>query len=210
MQRLDYDGVRAIPFIDENGCIIDHNNIETVEQKQAWTYVPSDGIVLELGARYGTVSCLINHKLSNANNQVSVEPDPVVIGALRENRITHHCDFTIFHGVISKIPMKLQQDGHNGYGNYCVPVWEKDLLTTSLEVLIQETGLNFNVLVADCEGFLEQFIFENVEHINNFRIIMFERDYPHRCNYHKIETYLIELGFKCVNAVGDMHVVYSK
>lgn len=208
--QLNYESVRAIPFLDENQQFIDNNAIETVEQLQAWVYVPSDAVVLELGARYGTVSCLINHKLSNKKNQVSVEPDPVVIDALTNNKTTHHCDFTIFHGVISKVLMKLEQDGNNGYGNYCVPSWTSEIKTITLDTLMSETGLQFNTLVADCEGFLEQFIFENEEHIKNFRIIMFERDYPHRCNYHKIETYLIQLGFKCVNQVGDMHVVYSK
>lgn len=210
MLRLTYDKVRALPFYDENNAVIDIFKIETVEQKQAWDYVPSDGIVLELGARYGTVSCLINHKLDNPKAQVSVEPDPVVIDALKKNKINHHCHFNIFEGVISKIPMNLNQDYHNGYGNYCTPSSTNGLNTISLEQLMIDTGLKFNTLVADCEGFLEQFIFENINDIPQFKVIMFERDYPYRCNYPRIEKLLIDLGFQCVNQVGDMHVVYSK
>lgn len=81
---------------------------------------------------------------------------------------------------------------------------------TSLQELIDQTGLKFDVLVADCEGFLEQFFDENLYYIPNFKVIMFERDYPHRCNYHKIESFLVNVGFKCINQVGDMHVVYAK
>jgi FkbM family methyltransferase len=210
MIKLNYDEVRQISFVDENQQVININQIETVEQKQAWDYVPVNATVLELGARYGTVSCLINHKIVNPCRQVSVEPDPVVISALKKNKESHHCQFTIFEGVISKIPMNLNQDSYNGYGNFCTPCDIPNLKTTTLEQLMIDTGLTFDTLVADCEGFLEQFIFENENYISNFKVIMFERDYPYRCNYPKIENLLRQLGFQCVNAVGDMHVVYSK
>lgn len=207
---MDFNTIVNIPYIDENGLKIDHLNLETREQRQAWDFVPEDGTVLELGARYGTVSCLINHKLKDPKRQVSVEPDLNVIPALEKNRISHNCEFIIFNGIISNINMKLCQDNHNGYGNFCIPTSDSSLKKISLKDLINDTGLKFDVLVADCEGFLEQFFEENKEYIPNFRIIMFERDYPYRCNYQKIENDLRSIGYKCINQSGDMHVVYSK
>jgi len=54
---------------------INHNLVEVPEQKLVNIYIQPDDVVLELGARYGTVSCNINKKLNNKLNQVSVEPD---------------------------------------------------------------------------------------------------------------------------------------
>ncbi|MEM0354163.1 MAG: hypothetical protein QXW79_01140 [Thermoplasmata archaeon] len=53
---------------------------------EAYLFVPSDGIDLELDARYGIVSCLINRLLDNPQNHVTVEPDKSVISALFQNR----------------------------------------------------------------------------------------------------------------------------
>lgn len=204
-----FDDVISIPYFDENGNLVEHLKYETIEQKQAWTYVPEDGIVLELGARYGTVSCLINHKIKLSGRQVSVEPDPKVLPALIKNKESHGCNFIIYDGIISKIDMTLQQDNYNGYGNTCVPSSSQGLKRISLEELIKSSGLKFDTLVADCEGFLEQFFDENRDYIPNFRIVIFERDYPYKCNYHKVESYLRELGFVCINQGSDMHVVYK-
>lgn len=207
---MDYETFMQIPYFDENGSKIDHFQTETREQKQAWEFVPEDATVLELGARYGTVSCIINFKLKDRKKQVSVEPDPIVLEALKKNRESHNGEFIIFDGVISHKNMKLHQDNYNGYGNFCMPCNETSLKTIPLKTLIEETGLKFDTLVADCEGFLEQFFDENIDYFQNFRIIMFERDYPYRCNYPKIEQYLVSIGFKLINQSGDMHVVYAK
>ena len=53
----------------------------------------------------------------------------------------------------------------------------------------------FNVLVADCEGFLEQFFNENIMILNHLELIIFEADMPHKCNYDKIYLLLYSNGF---------------
>jgi hypothetical protein len=56
---------------------------------------------------------------------------------------------------------------------------------------IQDTyDLSFNVLVADCEGFLESFLDENPDFPDTLRLIIFEADYPEKCNYTKIRSIL--------------------
>jgi len=65
----------------------------------------------------------------------------------------------------------------------------------SLNEIKQKYKLNFNVLVADCEGFLELFFDENPDLYDNLRLIIFEADYPEKCNYDKIKKKLIEKKF---------------
>jgi len=75
----------------------------------------------------------------------------------------------------------------------------------SLEDLQTKTSLKFNVLVADCEGFLETFLNENKCLYTQLDLIIFECDRPDVCNYEFIKSELvknnfrmIENGFQCV------------
>ena len=49
-------------FYDEHNNLIDNNSIEKPEQDLVNQYILEHDIVLELGARYGSVSCTINKK----------------------------------------------------------------------------------------------------------------------------------------------------
>ena len=53
-------------FYDENNNIVNHYHMEAQEQELANKYVEENDVVLELGARYGTVSCVINNKLNTS------------------------------------------------------------------------------------------------------------------------------------------------
>ena len=56
----------SFTFFNEKGERIDHLTGERTEQLQAYEYVPEDAQgVLELGARYGTVTAAISKKLKN-------------------------------------------------------------------------------------------------------------------------------------------------
>jgi hypothetical protein len=69
-------------------------------------FILPDMVVLELGARYGIVSCVINNKLENPRNNVVFEQDKNVIVALIKNRNTHKNKFSIVNCIISSNPMK--------------------------------------------------------------------------------------------------------
>ena len=105
-------------FIDEHNNIIDHKNIERNEQYDAIRYIKPDDIVLELGARYGTISCITNMLLNNKKNQVVVEPDNSVMKPLIKNKINSNSEFYIFEGIVSKKKFEII---HGGYGTRIIP-----------------------------------------------------------------------------------------
>lgn len=183
-------------FRNELGQVFDHTIAEVDEQKHAKEYISSNDVVLELGARYGTVSCAINKNLSNPRNQVSVEPDEDVWEALEINRSANGCDFQIFKGVISRIPVSISKEG---YATSTLPAEKSNVYTCTLEQLEAACGLRFTVLVADCEGFLEQFFDENPKLYDQLRMVLFEKDQQYRCNYAKIEENLTSHGFIPIN-----------
>lgn len=185
---------------DQNDILVDTNNIEKPEQELSQIFIQKDDIVLELGARYGSVSCIINSKLSNKNNQVSVEPDNRVWEALEKNKKINNCEFNIVKGFIGEKKMDLTNldDYHGGYGSTFIYNENTKIPSYTLDEIKKKYNLNFNVLVADCEGFLEVFFDENPNFYNDLRLIIFEADYPNKCNYNKIIESLIRHNFKAI------------
>jgi FkbM family methyltransferase len=182
---------------DLHGESIDIKTREEEEQELANYYVTEHDVVLELGARYGSVSCVINSKLNNKQNQVVVEPDDRVWNALRENRDRNHCEFHIVEGFISnkKLDLINLDQCYDGYGATFIENETSNIPSYSLSEIKEKYHLTFNVLVADCEGFLEVFFDENPDFYDDLRLIIFEADYPEKCNYDKIKNILHEKKF---------------
>jgi FkbM family methyltransferase len=181
---------------DQDGKSIDIKSIEKPEQDLANEYIREDDVVFELGARYGSVSCVINSKLNCKTNQVSVEPDERVWSALERNKEVNHCGFHIVKGFVSGKKLGLTAiDSWEGYGTTSIENNESEIPSYTLQEITDTYGLKFNVLVADCEGFLEMFFDENPEFYDTLRLILFEADYEEKCNYWKIRNTLREKGF---------------
>ena len=184
-------------IIDLHGNLVDTNHIEKEEQDLAKEYILEDDVVLELGARYGSVSCTINSKLNNKQNQVVVEPDGRVWDALEINKTSNQCEFHIVKGFISskKLDLTNLDNCLGGYGSTFIENKATLIPSFSLDEIKQKYNLHFNVLVADCEGFLEVFFDENPDLYDTLRLIIFEADYGNKCDYDKIKLKLTEKKF---------------
>jgi len=190
---------------DEKGNKIDYNKVESQEVRLANRFVEPDDFVLELGARYGGVSITTNKKLNNKQNHYVVEPDESVWEALELNKKNNNCEFNIIKGTISKKKHKLilGVGGMNvGWGNHTEECEESNIPNHNIP------DCPFNVLIADCEGFLETFYNENKEFFKNLRLIIFEKDYHLDCDYNYLIKEFISLGFKPV--INDFHSVFIK
>jgi FkbM family methyltransferase len=181
---------------DQRGKAIDITTVENREQDLAREYILEDDTVFELGARYGSVSCVINSMLKCKTNQVVVEPDNRVWDALERNKAANNCEFTIIKGFVSAKKMDLTAlDCCNGYGTTSVENVNSIIPSYTLAEIEEKYKLTFDVLVADCEGFLEQFFDENPTFCDGLRLLLFEADYDKKCNYQKIRTMLTSKGF---------------
>lgn len=203
-------------FVNEKGEKVDYRTFESVEVHLAKKYIKRDDYVLELGARYGGVSCAINSKLKNKTHQYSVEPDYRVWDALETNKKNNNCEFNIIKGTISNEPMKIIQDTRKFKDNND---WAAYTELASGYSSPAPRGIEnhklpdkpFNVLVADCEGFLETFYNENKQLFSQLRCIMIEKDRPDQCNYKFLESEFLNMGFKIsYKCEKDFHVVYER
>lgn len=197
-----------LTIYNEDGYLVPHLLYERDEQLIVAKYITEKDTVLELGARYGSVSCIINKIIENKSNQVSVEPDPGVWDVLEKNMKINGCDFHIFKGIISSKNYSLKLNGYGSTIDINDSITKMQSVNTpniSLENLQNNLGLRFNVLVADCEGFLETFLNENPILYKQLDKIIFECDRGDVCDYDLIKTELLkhnfkakEIGFQCV------------
>jgi hypothetical protein len=179
----------------ETGRLVDIASVEVQEQRLAAQYIRSGDTVLELGARYGSVSCTINAILALKDHQVSVEPDDRVWDALELNRERNGCGFHIVKGVVSSKRWSLTNlDDADGYGTTAVLQADSRIPSFDVQAIQDAYGLTFDVLVADCEGFLESFYNENPRLFDQLRLVVFEADYDWKCDYGRIREALRARG----------------
>lgn len=192
---------------NQYGNLINHFEID--EQYLAKHFVKENDIVLELGARFGAVSCTVNEILINKTNQVVVEPDERVWETLEKNKLFNKCQFNIVKGFISREKLGLTNlNSPEGYATTSERNDKSSIPSYTLEEIQNKYNLKFNVLIADCEGFLEKFFDENPKFYDNLRLIQFEADCPEKCDYDKIRSNLVEKGFR--RAVGGFQNVWLK
>jgi len=193
---------------NENNKLINHKNVEHIEQELTKKYIQPNDIVLELGARYGSVSITTN-KILNDNAKKShyvVEPDSSVWNALERNMKENNCHFNIIKGTISEKKYSLT----NNRDSYAKRSIEDN--NSSIE-RFNLPDIKFNVLIADCEGFLETFYDENIELFKSLDKLILEFDEPKTCDYTRLKKEFFELGFVVkeeINHHGLFHYVFIK
>lgn len=179
--------------VDEKGNKLNHLELELDEQEMALEFIKPEDVILELGARYGTVSVIMAKIVENKGKLVAVEVDKSIIPALEENRRANNVYFEICDKIISNKPMKIV---YNHYGTY---IEQNDTDDNNTRITYDEFKrlypYNFNVLVADCEGCIEYFLEMMGDDLHNYNKILFEADYPDRCNYDKVRERLLNFGF---------------
>ena len=94
---------------------------ETEEQDIASKYITKDDKVLELGARYGTVSAIILDNISDVKNCVIVDPDRNITHALTDNlKNCEYGDAQIYIGTIGEHKKKIHtNDSYATYTEAC-------------------------------------------------------------------------------------------
>jgi FkbM family methyltransferase len=183
-------------YYDENNNKINNLELEIDEQKMANDYIEPNDIVLELGARYGTVSVVVSKIVENNGKLVAVEPDPSVQKALLDNKTKNNANFEILNKLISNKPKKLVFDG---YSTHMVDTDTNDGSYITYNDFKKVYPYNFNVLIVDCEGCLNEFIEMIGNDLNNYNKIMFEADQPHLCDYDNVINKLNNNGFTLID-----------
>tara|TARA_R110000868_G_scaffold182632_4_gene423683 strand:- start:823 stop:1437 length:615 start_codon:yes stop_codon:yes gene_type:complete len=191
-------------IFNEKGTLIDHQSVEYIEQHLANKYIKSRHKVLELGARYGSVSIITNKIVEDKSSHFVVEPDSEVWEALEKNMKLNDCNFNIIKGVIGKNKYNLVGEG---YSRRSIPVKDSSAEVLSTVGLVPPSNsfplpdVDFNALIVDCEGFLEIFYEENKSLFDNLQLMIIECDEPQHCNYPYLFEEFKKLNFTIVEEI---------
>jgi FkbM family methyltransferase len=111
--------------------------------------------VLEVGARYGTTSCMIAKATNNSGRVIAVEPDATAHHFLNVNRHNHCCNFAIAKGVVSRQPLVLHR-ASRGYNTRTeLGTNGESLPSFGIAALEAAVGSRINALLLDCEGCID-------------------------------------------------------
>lgn len=204
----------ALPcMLDERGKPAEPCNIEKNSRDMVARWISENSTVLEVGARYGSVSCVIAQRQLQSGKLVSVEPDKVVWEALDGNLARHHCNATVLKGAVGTQDVQVIHEGPNGYGTrtidplgpgeknpafrgFVVPHW-------SLKEVERKYGLHFDTLVADCEGCFPTLLKENPGLIEQVNLVIAE---VHTKQEEGSAGELLQQGFKLVEEIERQRV----
>ena len=182
------------PYIRFNhGSIKD----EYPEQLMAINYINENDIVLELGANIGRVTCIIAQILNNNDkNLVTLECNLNYVKALTENRNINNFNFQIEPSALSK-KMLIQRLWTTIVSDIVLPGYSKVNIIEWSE-LKKKYNLNFNTLVADCEGALYYILCDEPNMLANFNKIIIENDFYDINHKIYVDNVFISNGFKNV------------
>ena len=162
----------SVEFRNERDKRIKHKRLEREEQMEVFR-MPHDCKVVELGARYGTVSCALSSHLNDPTQHIAVEADRKVWDALARNRESNQCEFTQVNGVIADAPLCLNEAGYSSTTIECDAADADAVPNFTLEELGAE---HYTCLVADCEGCTPDFLRSNPTFASNLKYVTIEMD----------------------------------
>ena len=194
------------------GKLINNTDWEYPEQLILKKYIKKTDNVLQLGGNLGA-SCICVDKITNKDSvNICVEPNFKVIDTLKKNKSTNKCEFEILYGVISEDKnLKLSEEDQNKDGDLCGSkiIDDGTIDVTSYSLKDVSNIDRINVLFADCEGCLESFFDEYEWFLKQLRLVIYEKDQLHICNYEKIEKLLEKHGFYLVESK-DNNFIWEK
>jgi len=175
--------------------------------KDVWRYVPPGSTVLEMGARYGTVSCAISRRQHNSGLRVSLEPSPSAYQILYRNTRANGCEGLNIHGVVAQRQVFNSSGNHNNQmivnvGRdshevlHAVPRYNVSGLATLLSKRMGRP-ISFDTLVLDCENCTRTLLHEEASFFADQRLKTIVYDADERSP--ELILHICTLGFGLVS-----------
>jgi len=179
--------------------LLNNTDWEYGEQLLLEKYLNKNDNILQLGGNIGG-SCIMAGKILDKNSiNICVEPNKEIINTLQKNKKYTNSNYKIIDGAISdknnlKLSTTSETINNNYVGSSVSNEGNIDIKSYPLKSIANIEKIN--VLFVDCEGCLESFIDEYEYFLKQIRLVIFEADQPHLCDYDKIKNILRKNNFK--------------
>jgi len=171
---------------------------ELSEQHMIVRFLNPRAKVLEIGANIGRSTLTIASVLEDPKNLVSLECDPVSVELLRNNRFANRFDFHIEPAAISYRQL-IQKEWDTIPSSVLLPDYQW-VRTITFEQLTEKYPIDFDTLVADCEGALYYILQDSKSLIQNIGTIILEADYHYADHKKSVEAAFAEYGLSRIYA----------
>jgi FkbM family methyltransferase len=148
---------------------------EYPEQRLVAEFISSSSKVLELGSNIGRNTLMISSHLDDETQLVTLECSSSSVRILKTNRDLNKFKFKIEPSALSA--RKLYLSGWKSYIEETRPSHAVEVSTITWEKLQSKYSIEFDTLVADCEGALYYILRDTPELLNNIKVIIVENDY---------------------------------
>ena len=173
---------------------------EYPEQLLAMKYIRPDNKVLEIGGNIGRNTLVIGSILKDPKNLVTLESDPNNAKMLMDNLKANNIDAVVEASALSQT--RLIQKG------WCtlpitddtIPEGWKEVNTITFDDLSKKYNIQFDTLVADCEGALFYILKDDPSILTNMNMIILENDFQDIAEKTFVNQVFEMYGFKCVYA----------
>jgi len=153
-------------------------DIEGNSRLMAVKWIPKTATVLEVGARYGSVSCTISRVLGNSGKQVSVDADERVWGALEYNRQNLGCNFHTAKGLLGTHDGKIMQNRYGTVASTNDTLGGAAKGVTVPHFTVEDLEIRYNLMFDtanfDCEGCFAPVSETFPEMFNNLKLLIVE------------------------------------
>lgn len=173
---------------------------EFPEQLMAAMFIQKESKVLELGSNIGRNTLMIASLLNSPQQLVTLECDPMTCVTLKTNLALNKMDVKVEESALSK--RKLFQQGWNTYTEETKPTGAKEVKTISFSGLEEKYQIQFDTLVADCEGALYFILMDEPDLLNNIQTVIMENDYNDINHKNKVDQILKEKGLRRIYVKG--------
>ncbi len=173
---------------------------ELPEQLMCMRYINENNKVLEIGGNIGRTSHIIQAILNNPKHHVIMECDKNTAAQLRLNLDSNtYTEVPIETAALSI--EKLYMDG--GHGPRPIEDFKPnenpvEVPTISYSEICKKYNVQFDTLVADCEGSLFYIFKEDPDMLNNINTVIMENDYYDIDHKQMVDAILKLKGFKCI------------
>lgn len=171
---------------------------EYPEQLMAIRFINENAKVLEIGGNIGRTSHIIHTILSNPMNHVIMECDMDMAQKLRYNLdMNSYTKARIETAALSKSRLYMDRDRVQ-------PLDDKEtrhpneIPTISYDQLCKKYQIEFDTLVADCEGSLYYIFKEDPDMLNHINLVIMENDYTVLDHKKMVDSILTTKGFHCI------------
>lgn len=166
---------------------------EYPEQLMTTAYLPPEAKVLELGSNIGRNTLVIASILYDSRNLVTLECDPNSCAILDKNKSLNGYEFHIENAALSY--RKLIQQGWNTIPSETLLPGHASVKVITFEELEKKYQIQFDTIVADCEGALYYILSDHPNLLNNIKLLIVENDYTNLHHHQYVATLFINKGF---------------